>query len=173
MANPNNGPIAVSAPGMSLTNATDNNVTFNTKYPFAKLDSTLKQSFQIITLFFNTEPPNPSPAVGFSATLKTLVYSYPHGYSYEPSSWFLVSTDNFKDVLGSEGVWILGSATGGNSPAAKFEVEVDATNVNFYIDKFWFNDGIVGPPDIIGYSVSVRAYIFVEDLTGTSVPSHV
>lgn len=169
----NNGPISISAPGTSLTTATGDQVIFNTKYPFHKLDSTNGNSFEVITYFFNTDPPNPAPPLGFSASLKTLLYSYPHGYKYTPSTWFLLSKDAFANVLGSEGAWILGNATGFSTQIAKFEIEVDNTNINFYIDKSWVNDGISPVPNIAGYVVSIRAYVFVEDLLGTGVPSSV
>lgn len=165
------GPISASAPQTSLTTATGQHITFNTQYPFAKLDSTNNSSFEIITLLFNTEPPNPSVSVGNSGSVETLVYKYPHGYTYTPSSWFLISLNNFTSVLGSEGSWIVGAATGLSPAAAQFNIKVDSTNVNFYVNKFWSNDGITPPPTIQGFFVTVRAYIFVEDLTGTDVPS--
>lgn len=165
------GPISVSAPGTSLTTAQGQHITFNTRDPFAKLDSTNVNSFEVITILFNTEPPNPSPPLGQTGTLRSLIYQYPHGYSYTPSTWFLVSKDNFVTVLGSEGVWILGNASGISPDIAKFEVDVDSTNINFYINKQWTNDGINGPPNIIGYFLTIRAYIFVGDLTATDVPA--
>lgn len=168
----NNGPISVSGPGVSLIGASASDITFSTRYPFAKLDSTNPNSFEVITLFFNNEPPDPAPGLGSTASLKTLVYSYPHGYTYEPSTWFLVSVDNFTSVKGSEGSWVVGNNSGSSPAIAKFEIEVDATNVNFYIDKTWTNDGINGPPHVIGLSISIRAYIFVEGLAGDSVPTH-
>lgn len=165
------GPISVSSPGTSLTTAQGQNITFNTRYPFAKLDSTKVPSFQIITIFFNTEPPNPAVGVGSSGSLETLIYSYPHGYTYIPSTWFLLSLDNFVSVKGSEGSWIVGAATGLSPANAQFNIKVDATNVNFYVNKFWSNDGITPAPSVIGFFVTIRAYVFVESLAGDSVPS--
>lgn len=164
----NNGPISVSAPGKSLIGAVANDITFSTRYPFEKLDSTNPVSFQIITLFFNNEPPNP-PVNTFN---KTLVYSFPHGYDYVPSSWFLVSIDNFTTVLGSEGSWIIGNAQSTNKAVAYLSIELDEKNVNFYINKFILNASPIVYPNIAGYSISIRSYIFVEDLSGTSVPSN-
>ena len=46
------GPISVSAPNTSLIGAATKDITFNTKYPFAKLDSTNTVSFQNINLIF-------------------------------------------------------------------------------------------------------------------------
>lgn len=167
------GPIAVSSPGTSLVTAQGQHITFDTKYPFAKLDSTNDNSFEVITLFFNTEPPNPSPPLGSTASKRTLIYQYKHGYTYTPSTWFLVSTDNFATVLGSEGVWIIGNHSGVSPAIAKFEIDVDDVYINFYINKTWTHDGITGPPNVIGYFITTRAYVFVEDLTATSVPNSV
>jgi len=171
----NNGPISVSAPGTSLTSASGTNLTFNTRYPFHKLDSTNEKSFQVISIFFNTEPPDPPSNASGTTYSSTVVYSYKHGYNYNPSTWFLISTDNFSTVLGPEGTQLV---TIGNIPGstnATLNIKVDDTTVYFYIDKQWgyaFGTPDPTPPHVIGFTVSIRAYIFVEDLTGTSVPSH-
>lgn len=158
-----NGPIAVSSDGTSLSTATGKNVTFNTKYPFAKLDSTKKDSFQIIQVFLSKDTPN--PAAGSSNS--TQIYSYPHGYTYTPATWFLISLDNFATTQGQEGSWIINFPNPGVS-TAYFDVTVDATNVNFYIRKV--KPLFASDVSTIGITIYVRAYIFVEDLTGTDVP---
>lgn len=165
------GPISVSAPGMSLIGASADQITFSTRYPFHKLDSTNDNSFEVITLFFNTEPPNPaSPGTGLVTTSRTLVYSFPHGYTYTPSTWFLISLDSFETTVGAEGAFILNPGFGQST--AQLNIEVDETNVKFYIDKTWPNIfSLPPPPDIIGYFVSIRSYVFVEGLDATSVPS--
>lgn len=165
-------PITVSKPGISLIGASTEDISFSTQYPFHKLDSTNPVSFEIITVFFNSDTPTPAAGSGQTATNRTLVYQYPHGYTYEPSSWFLISTDNFTNVKGSEGSWLIGSASGVSTAIAKFEVDVDETNVNFYIFKQWTNNGITPAPSVLGYFVTVRSYIFVEDLSATMVPTH-
>lgn len=167
-----NGPISVSAPGKSLIGASASEITFSTRFPFHKLDSTNMVSFEVITLFLAVDTPNPAPPLGFSDTNSTLVHFYPHDYTYVPSSWFLVSLDNFKSVSGSEGLTVVGNTSGTSKASAQFRVEINDTNVNFYIDKFWLNNGIVSPPSVLGLFITVRAYIFVEDLSGTGVPSH-
>ena len=167
-----NGPVSVVNSSVnSVTGVITNNVLLTTRYPFHKLDSTLTQSFQIITVFFNTEPPDPtSPTTGNTTTSKTLVYKYAHGYTYLPSTWFLLSLDGFSTTIGAEGATILNN--GALLSSAYFNVEVDTLNVYFYVTKSWPNPTgtVPAPPHIIGFAVSVRAYIFVEDLTGTSVP---
>jgi hypothetical protein len=171
------GPISVSAPGNSLIGATSRDITFSTRYPFHKLDSTNPNSFEIITIFFNREPPDPvMPTPGGSTTTSnTLVYSFPHGYSYVPSTWFLVSIDNFQTTKGSEGAIIeIAPSSGIAQTYARLGITVDKENVNFYIYKqWWARAGIVdpNPPHIIGFSVSIRSYIFVNDLLGGDVPN--
>jgi len=171
MANPDNGPIAVSAPGSSLTGALGTDVTFSTRYPFDKIDSTNKNSFQVITLFFAVDPPNPN---GTSVKkIRTPIYQFAHGYDYLPSSWFLNSLDNFTTAVGPEGVIIKGGSSAGTASAAVLAIEADSTNIYFYIDKYYdtsiFDFGI---PTILGFFVAIRSYVFVNDLSGTDVPSH-
>lgn len=171
----NNGPISVSAPGKSLIGATAQDITFSTRYPFAKLDSTNINSFEIISLFFNTEPPNPVAPTSTATHSNTLVYQYKHGYTYTPSTWFLLSINNFANTLGPEGSMIISIGNQPGSTNAILNVVVDNTYVYFYIYKTWgysFGTPDPFPPNIIGYTVSIRAYIFAEDLLGGSVPSH-
>lgn len=163
----NNGPISVSAPSVSLIGAASGDITFSTRYPFAKLDSTNPVSFEVLTIFFNTEPPDPSSV---NTSVETLVYSYPHGYTYTPSTWFLLSIDNFQTVVGQEGGYIVGLSTSIGVNNVSVPIVVDSTNVNIYINKFW-GSGSATPPHIIGFFLTIRAYIFVEDLLGGSVPS--
>lgn len=165
-----NGPIAVSAPGSSLIGANDAELTLSTKYPFFMLDSTNMVSFQIITLFFAHEPPNPDGVI--SKYQRTLIYSFPHGYKYTPSTWFLVSVNNFKTALGSEGVYLTGGGGLASASSSVLICTVDATNVNFYIDKYYDSFFAIPAPMIIGFFVAIRAYVAVQDLMGTSVPSH-
>jgi hypothetical protein len=171
MANPVNGPISASAPQSSLVNATGVGVTFNTRYPFDKLDSTNTKSFQVITLFFSVDPPNPD---GTIATYKrTQIYQFAHGYKYVPASWFLVSTDNFATTVGAEGVVLNVNNPDPTASSAVLIINVDSTNVTFYIDKY-YNAGALGPPpppSILGFFVAIRSYVFVNDLLGTDVPS--
>lgn len=165
-----NGPISVSNPDKSLIGAASKDISFSTRFPFHKLDSTNINSFEVITVFLSADTPNPASPPGGSASNRTLVYSYPHGYTYTPSTWFLLSTDNFQNVKGSEGSWIIGVASGVSPAVAKFEIDVDDKNVNFYVSKFWLNNGSLAP-SVLGMFVTVRSYIFVEDLFGNSVPS--
>lgn len=163
------GPISISAPGHDVLTANGPDLTLNSQYPFAKLDSTSDNSFQTINISFAHEPPNPNGASVFYQ--RTLVYSFAHGYTYVPSTWFLVSLDGFLTSRGSEGNYLVG---GGDFPAnssAVFIAEVGSTNVNFYIDKYYTAGLGIVTPDILGYTLSIRSYIFVNDLLGTDIPS--
>ena len=162
----NNGPISVSAPNKNLLGAVGKDITFNTSYPFAKIDSTNNVSFQIINILFLTEPPNPDGSV--STYQRNLIYQFAHGYTYVPSTWFMVSNDNFTTALGTEGVVLTGNST--VLGAAILIVTVDSTNVNFYVDKYWGGIGVYKPV-ILGTSIEIRSYVFVNDLTGTDVPT--
>lgn len=171
------GPITVSAPDTSVSDADGVNVILNTALPFHKLDSTNEVSFQVINLLFLTEPPNPTAPTSTTTYSTTLVYSYAHGYSYVPSTWFLLSVDGFDTTLGPEGSIFFSSPTAQlpNSTNAKLLVYADDTNIYFYVKKQWgYVFGMADPdaPNVTGITVSVRAYVFVEDLSATMIPSN-
>jgi hypothetical protein len=177
--------ISVSRKGVSVPNGTGADITFNTKYPFWKLDSLNPVSFQIITILLNVEPPNPDGAVEFYK--RNLIYSFPHGYNYVPSTWFELSIPGYTPFygpgydettagpfpIGPEGVYLRG---GGGLPlisSAVFIVTVDSTNVNIFIDKYYDTTmGVTPPPDVIGDFLHVRSYVAVNDLLGGDVPTH-
>jgi hypothetical protein len=165
------GPIQVSAPGVNLKGAVGKDITFSTRYPFAKLDSTNDTSFQLINLLFLHEPPNPDGVSSFYQ--RTLVYSFAHGYTYTPSTWFLVSIDGFTSVIGSEGVYITGGGSSPSLTSSVFIAEVDDTNVNFYIDKYYIVFLGITPPSVLGLTLTIRSYAFVNDLLGNDVPNQV
>lgn len=170
----NNGPISVSSAGTSLQNASGAQVTFNTRYPFHKLDSTNINSFQVVTILFGAEPPNPVAPTSTATYSESLVYSFAHGYTYVPSTWFLLSLDGFATTIGPEGNAFLVQGQIPGSTNAILNIRVDATNVNFYVTKTWgYVFGTPDPvaPNVFGLTVSIRSYVFVEDLLGNSLPS--
>lgn len=163
----NLGPISVSKKGLSVNIAGNEDIIFNTRYPFAKIDTTNPVSFQIINIAFFNEPPR--PALDSGLNVKTLIYKYAHGYDYIPSTYFLISKNNFQEVLGAEGSLIAGNYTAFGQYAA-FEVEVDATYIYFYVNVYDIGifDSYV---TVAGTNLSIRAYVFVNDLSGTDVPT--
>ena len=173
----NNGPISASAPGKSLTGALGADITFNTRYPFAKLDSTNLVSFQNIQLFFAIDTPNPDGVT--SGYIRTNVYQFPHGYSYIPTVWMFYQRvgAGIQDTPSSTrfspyGYWggiIAAANISDSSTYATLDPTADATNVYIDVTK---NAG-VGSPDtnLVGYSLNIRLYIFVEDTLGGGVPT--
>ncbi len=167
------GPISISQNGKSISTATQQELLFNTAIPFAKIDSTKKASFKVVTILFGKEPPNPATPTSTATFSNTLIYQYEHGYKYTPSTWFLISLDGFLSTEGAEGSMILISGQLPASTNAKLNITVDDTYVKIYVYKEWgyvFGQPDPVPPNVIGLSVSIRAYIFAEDLTGTSLP---
>lgn len=151
--------------------ASGGEITFNTRYPFAKLDSENAVSFRIITLFFNTEPPNPSGS-GSDTFKRTLIYSFPHGYNYTPSTWFMLSLDNFTSAFGTEGAYIAGGGDIPTNSSAEIKIIADASKIYFYVDKYYTASSGVTAPTIQGQFVTIRSYAFVNDLSGSDVPTH-
>jgi hypothetical protein len=162
-------PIQVSAPGTSVLGAVGKDITFSTKYPFAKIDSTKSVSFKITNILFSSDTANPDGVT--NTTNSVLIYSFAHGYTYVPSTWFLVSVNGFTSVAGTEGYFLVG---GGDIPAngsAYLSVQVDSTNVYFYINKIWQSSLGFSAPSVFGLTLAIRSSIFVNDLLGMDVPS--
>lgn len=173
-----NGPIAVSAPGTSLRGAVGTDITFNTRYPFAKLDSTNKVSFQAINIEFLHDPPNPNGTSVFK--LITNIYTFPHGYKYIPAIWCIfnrtagagdqgdLSVTKFGPYGYENGLIAVASAAD-NSNFANLTLAADATNIYIGVNKFY--DSLHGAAvNLVGYALLVRVYAFVNDLSGTDVP---
>jgi hypothetical protein len=137
--------------------------------PFAKLDTTNTVSFQLINILFLHEPPDPDGTISFYQ--RNLVYQFAHTYKYVTSSWFLASLDSMVSSIGSEGTVLVGGGDFPTASSAVFVAEVDDTNVNFYIDKYWIASSGFDAPAILGFTVSVRGYVFINDLTGGDIPS--
>lgn len=172
------GVISVSQNNVDVQQATDKQLVFNDKYPFHKLDKTNTVSFENIRLFFNTEPTNPTGVYPTDVgPTTTLVYSFPHGYSYIPATWFLMqevgtssvglSPSYQQDLNNGFGALIL-ETNELDFTAATLRIVADSTNINFYVDKYWSNPGGVNPTqaNIAGFTLLIRVYVFVEDLLG-------
>lgn len=175
------GPISVSAPGKSLQGAVGADITFNTRYPFAKLDSTSKVSFQNINIFFANDPPNPNGTTSFARN--TVVYAFPHGYKYIPTIWCIFQRTGAGDQgnlaitkygpYGYENGLICVSNDGSSAQFATLDLSADETNIYISITKNYRTGGTyIDPPvNLSGYSLLVRVYAFVNDLSGTDVPT--
>lgn len=173
-----NGPIAVAGPGKTLLGGVGSDITFNTRYPFAKLDSTNLVSFQNINIFFGYDPPNPDGVSNFSRV--TSIYTFKHGYKYIPAIWCIFQRTGFGDQgdhtvtkfgpYGYENGVICVSSVSGSAQFARLKLWADATNVFLGIEKIY----VAAHPDpavnLSGYSLLVRVYCFVNDLSGNDVP---
>lgn len=80
------GPITVVTSGANINTTNPNEIIMNSSDPFTKLDTTNIASFQTINLLFNHEPPEPTLINPYT---NTLVYQFPHNYSYTPRSWMM------------------------------------------------------------------------------------
>jgi len=163
--------MSISQNGVDVKEASGSQLIFSSQYPFAKLDKTNKVSFQNIALLFENEPPNPDGVTNFLQT--TLVYQFPHGYTYVPSTWFLMQNPTntgigLQPAYQQEGGIII-NTNAFPFAAAIFRMEVDSQNVYFYVDKY-FTSGDT-PPNIQGFSLNIRVYVFAGDLTGTPAGS--
>lgn len=164
-----NSVMTVSSNGVDVNNATGPQILFSSQYPFAKLDKTNKVSFQNISLFFAHEPPNPDGLTTF--LVSTLVYQFPHGYKYVPSTWFLMQNPTNSGVglqpsYQQEGGIIIATDEA-LFTAAILRIEVDATNIYLYVDKRYIQGDSQPLPNILGFSLNIRIYVFAGDLTGT------
>lgn len=153
--------IKISKANIDVVDATGADVLLDINNPHTKLDTTNLVSFQNINLTFITNPAEPS--LGNVTT--TLVYSFPHGYSYFPSYWCLFqitsratgtifSQDYFQDT----GIIALQNV----GDYATIEIQADATSIYFYIKKY---QGLgLATNNLLGLVLKIRPYIFVQDV---------
>ncbi len=155
--------LKVSIEDTDALTATGTDVLLN-NYPQAKLDTKNPKSFQNITMTFLNNPPEPP---GLSGIVDTLVYSFPHGYTYIPECWFLVQVVTppavaayYQEYFQDSG--LLSSRTPFDQ--ARFYVLVDATTVYMYVEKYVETAFGGLPNDITGSQIRIRPYVFVDDI---------
>lgn len=167
--------MTVSSNNVGVKGASITQTIFSSQYPFSKLDKTNNVSFQNIALLFAHEPPNPAGTVGNTGPIKTLVYPFAHGYNYVPSTWVMVQNPTNTGVGQQppyfQESWPIIRTDANNYTAAELHLQVDATNVNFYVWKYYDNTNTPSLPNILGFSLNIRVYVFVGDLTGTTAGS--
>lgn len=154
--------IKVSANGSDAKIASGKQLIMSSKYPLAKLDRTNPVSFQNIRIQFNNNLP---------LNVKTLLYQFPHGYNYVPSTWTMVQSTgivspyyDYGFVMDSGGL-MQGPGMFGPSWYVSFLTEVDATNVYYYAQRLQdtvFDSG--QQVTIAGVAIRIRTYVFVEDV---------
>jgi hypothetical protein len=170
-----NSLLTVSSNNVDIRSASGPQVTFSTQYPFGKLDKTNNVSFQNISILFKNEPPNPAGTPGNTGPIKTLVYSFAHGYKYVPSTWFLMQNPSnvgvgLEPAYQQEGGIIIATDEA-NFTGAIMQILVDQTNVNLYVWKYYDSTNSPALPNIQGFSLNIRIYVFAGDLTGTPAGS--
>jgi hypothetical protein len=155
--------IKIATPGVDAQTATAANLLMNMTYPIAKLDITKAASFQNITIAFNNDPPEP----GVGLTNSTLIYSFPHGYSYVPQVWSMITeivppTSQTPYQTYNQDRMLLSVKTFEGVDSASIAVRTDATNVNIYVDKYRLS-GVAG--SLVPCVVKLRVYVFAQDIT--------
>lgn len=156
----NNSGIVVSQPQQTVYGATGSQVLMTTKYPFFMADTTNSNSYVTFNLFFIDEPPTPS--VGNHNT--TLVYSYPHNYSYPPQFWAL-GYITIPPISGTYQQYFMGTGLLNGQDVGDYaylRVSVDSQNVNIYVDKS-LTFGI-GNPNVQGVSIDITVISFVTEI---------
>lgn len=170
-----NSLLTISSNNVDVRSATGPQVTFSTQYPFAKLDKTNTVSFQNISILFNHEPPNPAGTPGNTGPIKTLVYQFPHGYKYLPSTWMMCQNPTNTGVglqpAYFQESFIIIATDEGFYTAAELHIQVDATNVYLYVWKYYDQTDAPALPNIQGFTLNIRVYVFAGDLTGTTAGS--
>lgn len=154
--------IKISKEDANVLTAEETDILLNITDPLAKLDVTNDVSFQNIELTFDTDPTEPS----FPTTenIDTLVYSFPHGYTYTPQQWMLVqviipvATPFYQEFFLDNGIVATSTVFSG----ATFWCAADETDINFYITKS-ITDAAGAPTPINGLRLLVRSYVFVQD----------
>lgn len=151
--------IKVSKKGVDANEAKPSELLLSS-LPLPLLDTQNPVSFVNTDIFFASDPPNPDGMTTFLTT--TEIYSFKHGYDYIPQTWFLFQNSNPIYPYGDESVGIVKIVN--FATFATFSVQIDATEIRFYINK-GFLDGIGDPvADISGFTLRVRSYVFAGEL---------
>lgn len=156
--------IIVSSAGTSTQNPLVQNTLLSGKYPLLKLDTQNSKAFQTISLNIVTDTTEPS-SPSWDNTYQ-VVYQFAHGYTYTPQVWALFQVKNptldatfympyFVDI------GIIGSRTSEDSVA----MYVSADSTNIYITVMKQNDGLGDANDLVGTSVNISVFTFVDDFS--------
>jgi len=163
----NNYGVKISAPGTNVKFGSVNDITFNTKYPFLKIDTQLPTGFQSINLSIINDPPEPD---GFIDVDKyTVIYQFKHGYSYTPSLetlFYVVSpfpgVPYYQQYFLDSGILSAHTAFDG----ASIYAVADNTNVYFIVWKY-YEPGLGGQQNpLSGILLRISCHVFVDDLSG-------
>lgn len=131
-------------------------ISMTSRFPFAKIDQTKQNSFRTTSITFLNNPPS---------GVKTLIASFPHGYTYDPQMWGLWDITwgpgTYVPGLNMNGYGSVSSSTG--IPVSVLWYEKDATNI--YIYNQWLDPFGFTPIDMTGTTATLTTYIFADDTT--------
>lgn len=151
--------IKTSVKGVSAITAAGADVLMTTKYPFAKIDPTQLDSFRTTTVTFLRDTPD---------DVKTLIHSFPHGYTYKPQLWGLWNVTWGAGIAGTPNTTQNGYGSLTNSPgspASTLSYDWDETTVYLYLLK---GTNVFTPSNAIGTIAALTTYVFVDDLQEAS-----
>jgi len=148
--------IRTSKKGEDATSSDFNDILMSTRYPFAKIDQTIENSFRTTTVTFLNNTVN---------GVKTLIHSFRHGYTYKPQVWGLWNIAWGPGSLVPGSVFnvygTVSSSTG--IPSATIWYEWDETFVYMY--AIWSDPFGFTPLSLVGTVATLTTYIFADDLT--------
>lgn len=154
--------LIISQPGVSVTNATPSQITFNSANALIKIDTQNKAGFQTIELIITTDPPNPSGVLTYRYTT---LYQFAHGYKYIPSVEALFYVQSFPPSASGGQTYFQDSGTLGfdtNNATASLYAIADATNVYIIVAKQ--NSPTSSSILLTGTNVLISTHVFVDDI---------
>lgn len=132
------------------------NILMSTRFPFAKIDQTMSNSFRTTHLTFLNNTAN---------GVNTEIYRFAHGYDYTPQMWGLWEITWGPGVPSSwytfNGYGTVSSSTG--MPYAYVSYGIDDTYVYLYAG--WYDPFGLSPVDLTGTTLTLTTYIFADDLS--------
>lgn len=151
--------IRTSKEGADAITATGADLIMTTRFPFAKIDPTEIDTFRTTTVTFLRDVPDDT---------KTLITSFPHGYTYKPQLWGLWNVTWGAGIAGTggqeqNGYGVLTNSSG--SPSSTLSYEWDEASVYLYLLK---GTNVFTPSNAVGTVATLTTYVFVDDLQEAS-----
>jgi len=147
--------IRTSKKGENATSSNMSDILMSTRFPFAKIDQTMDESFRTTHITFLNNTLN---------GVSTEIYRFAHGYDYTPQMWGLWEVTWGAGILVSgtfNGYGTIVSTTG--IPMASLSYSFDDTNV--YLYAMWTDPFGLSPLDFTGTTATLTTYIFADDLS--------
>jgi hypothetical protein len=154
--------LLITEPGVSVSNATPQQVILNSNNPFIKIDTQNQAGFQTIELIITTDPPE--PAAG--SVSYTVLYQFKHGYNYVPSieSLFYVQSPPPAPYSNGTQTYFQDSGRlGADQVGTEAYAYALADNQNVYIICQKYNDSGTGTL-LTGTNLQVTLHVFCEDI---------